>query len=108
MKIRYRVLESVDEHNNHFVVGIAHTGFSTPVNGMAAFMSDKSLKEDFLNIPLEKVSIDVIPGLLTDTHQFSFSEISEKDISDEDDEWTPDELLEEAEAGLSLSNRKTA
>jgi len=108
MTIRYRILESIDKYGNHFIVGIAYTGFSTPANGMAVFMSDKSLKEDFLNIPLEKVSIDVISGLSTDTHQFIFSEISEKDIPDEDDEWNPDELLEEAEAMLSISNRKAA
>jgi len=110
MKILYRFLESWDAQDNHYVVGIIYSGFSTPFKGSAVFSTLKSMKEQFLSVDVESIKLSDIPDLNTVTHRFDITSSEEITIPDEDDEWTPCELLEkrQIELGKPEQYRKTA
>lgn len=94
MKIRYRFLEGKRPSNElKDIFGMAYTGFLSS-NLNAIFLSKKMYKTIGLGKPLEDITEKNLKGIF-EVHSYKFGEIHEIEIPDNNEEWTPDELIVE-------------
>ncbi len=112
MIVRYRFLERTDKENNRMATGIAYSGFFSPELGPASYCSLKCIKDRDLGIPVDKLeAIDILNYVSTE-YRHELGPVQTIHVPDEDDEWTPDDLLYERNIELEHESaplhRKTA
>lgn len=109
MKVKYRFLECKDDEGYIHAAGIAYIGF---FNEGTNFLTLRSMKARLLKADLDKLTIKDL-GEPNRELPYYWGEIKEIKISEEDEEWTPDELLENQQKNLESlikkqQQRKTA
>ena len=104
MIVKYRFLERYSRNNfkDKKTIGMFYSGFCDNNYNRTNYFTIRSLKEKCVAIPIECIIMKDVyfflnNCLLGDLHRYNFelTSVREAIISDKDEEWIPDELLEE-------------
>jgi len=111
MTIRYRFLDRIDREGVRTVDSVVFSGFFSPEFGPAHCISQKSIKEKVLDATIDNMDVSNIVEYESTEYRYELTSIKTIKISDSDDEWTPDDLLDGREMELrqlNIQQRKTA